>query len=132
MIIFWFRRDLRLKDNKALYYAFKHAIKTNTVVQPIFIFDKNILKDFAPSRKKNELDVNSARVAYIYENLTLIDDELKRYGGRLWMYHDTVDKVFRSLVQKHEINAVFSNRDYEEGPITRDLNVAKYLAKKDI
>lgn len=97
MIIFWFRRDLRLKDNKALYYAFKHAKKTNTTVQPIFIFDKDILKDFPPLRKgsRKELDANSVRIAYIHEHLSMIDNELKTYGGRLWLYHDTVSKVFK-------------------------------------
>ena len=39
--IFWFRRDLRLVDNSALYYA----LKENENVLPIFIFDKNILNE---------------------------------------------------------------------------------------
>ena len=33
--IFWFRRDLRLDDNKGLYFA----LKENKKVLPIFIFD---------------------------------------------------------------------------------------------
>ena len=37
--IFWFRRDLRLDDNKGLY----NALKEKENVLPIFIFDKNIL-----------------------------------------------------------------------------------------
>ena len=37
--IIWFRRDLRLSDNAALY----HALQSNHPVVPIFIFDKNIL-----------------------------------------------------------------------------------------
>ena len=42
--IFWFRRDLRLEDNNALF----HALNSGEEVLPIFIFDKNmrILKDF--------------------------------------------------------------------------------------
>ncbi|MEY2829412.1 MAG: hypothetical protein RIQ33_1270, partial [Bacteroidota bacterium] len=39
--IFWFRRDLRLHDNAALY----HALKSGNSVIPIFIFDKNILNE---------------------------------------------------------------------------------------
>ena len=34
--VFWFRRDLRLKDNAGLF----HALKGTTPVLPIFIFDK--------------------------------------------------------------------------------------------
>ena len=37
--ICWFRRDLRLHDNAALYYALKEGLP----VVPVFIFDKNIL-----------------------------------------------------------------------------------------
>ena len=35
--IFWFRRDLRLEDNKGLSEALKYGEK----IIPIFIFDKN-------------------------------------------------------------------------------------------
>ena len=37
--IFWFRRDLRLEDNTALF----HALKSELPLLPIFIFDKEIL-----------------------------------------------------------------------------------------
>ena len=37
--IHWFRRDLRLEDNASLYHALRSGLK----VQPVFIFDKNIL-----------------------------------------------------------------------------------------
>ena len=37
--IFWYRRDLRLKDNKGLSEALNDGLK----VQPIFIFDEDIL-----------------------------------------------------------------------------------------
>ena len=37
--IFWFRRDLRMEDNAALY----HALKSSNPVVPIFYFDTNIL-----------------------------------------------------------------------------------------
>ena len=38
--VFWFRRDLRLKDNVGLYFA----LSENTNVLPIFIFDPEILE----------------------------------------------------------------------------------------
>ena len=37
--IFWFRRDLRLDDNKGLF----NALNENETVLPIFIYYKNIL-----------------------------------------------------------------------------------------
>ena len=41
MTIFWFRRDLRIEDNAGLFYA----LKENKDVQPLFIFDVNILRE---------------------------------------------------------------------------------------
>jgi len=56
--IFWFRRDLRLNDNTALY----HALISEKNVLPIFIFDTTILKD---------LPKDDARVSFIHQ---LLDD----------------------------------------------------------
>ena len=38
--LFWFRRDLRLIDNRGLY----EALQSELPVLPIFIFDTNILE----------------------------------------------------------------------------------------
>ena len=55
--IFWFRRDLRLDDNKGLY----NALKEKENVLPIFIFDKNIL---------NKLKENDHRIEYIIHSIS--------------------------------------------------------------
>ena len=52
MVIFWFRRDLRLDDNHALF----KALKSGYDVLPIFIFDSNIT---------NKLNQNDHRLNYI-------------------------------------------------------------------
>ena len=64
MHIFWFRRDLRTFDNTALH----NALEENKEVQPIFIFDKNIVE---------ELESNDARINFIYTHLHKIDLELR-------------------------------------------------------
>ncbi len=46
--VFWFRRDLRLNDNNALY----NALNSNIKVLPIFIFDKEILDKFTNKADK--------------------------------------------------------------------------------
>ncbi|MEP6845963.1 MAG: deoxyribodipyrimidine photo-lyase, partial [Panacibacter sp.] len=46
--LMWFRRDLRLHDNAALY----HALKSNHPVVPVFIFDKNILDDLEDKKDR--------------------------------------------------------------------------------
>ena len=63
--IFWFRRDLRLDDNVALY----HALTSGLPVIPIFIFDDEILEG---------LPRNDARVSFIHSNLKDIHLQLKK------------------------------------------------------
>jgi deoxyribodipyrimidine photo-lyase len=55
--LFWFRRDLRLEDNRGLF----NALKTGLPVLPVFIFDSNILKKLS-----NKSD---ARVNFIYKQV---------------------------------------------------------------
>ena len=59
VVIFWFRRDLRLHDNTALF----HALSNSETVLPIFIFDTHILNDL-----KNKKD---KRVDFIHQNIIL-------------------------------------------------------------
>jgi deoxyribodipyrimidine photo-lyase len=54
--VFWFRRDLRLEDNRALH----HALSSGYPVLPVFIFDDTILNDLPP---------NDARVNFIHRTL---------------------------------------------------------------
>ena len=55
--IHWFRRDLRLFDNAALY----QALSGDELVVPIFIFDTEILNQLE--------DKNDRRVAFIHRAL---------------------------------------------------------------
>ena len=55
--IFWFRRDLRLKDNTGLY----HALTGTHPVIPVFIFDSNILDKLE--------DKADRRIAFIHAAL---------------------------------------------------------------
>ena len=63
--IFWFRRDLRLTDNAALY----HALKETNNVLPIFIFDTDILDQL--ENKKDQ------RVEFIWYALADLHRELE-------------------------------------------------------
>ena len=66
MVVFWFRRDLRIEDNAGLF----HALNENDSVLPLFIFDKNIL---------SELPKDDARVTFISQLLGGINTELHKH-----------------------------------------------------
>lgn len=118
--VFWFRRDLRLEDNAALF----HALQSDLKVLPIFIFDKEILDQLS--------DKSDRRVDYIHQALTEINNEFKDYKTTLKTFYGNPLDVFKQLAEDFEINAVFCNRDYEPQTIKRDIEVADFLNKNNI
>ena len=113
--IFWFRRDLRLKDNAGLY----HALKEGNPVVPIFIFDRNILD------KLEQKD--DRRVEFIHAAVENIQAELKAMGSSLEVYHDFPEAVFKKLLSKYRVLTVFANGDYEPYAQERDSSIAALL-----
>lgn len=118
--VFWFRRDLRLEDNTALF----HALKSDLKVLPIFIFDKEILDQLS--------DKSDRRVDYIHQALTEINDELKDCKTTLKTFYGKPLDVFKQLAEYFEIDTVFCNRDYEPQAIKRDHEVAQFLNENNI
>ncbi len=118
--IFWFRRDLRLDDNVGLAQALKNA----THVLPIFIFDKEILL---------QLPKNDARVTFIHQTLTRISERLKKdFNSSLGIYHGQPLEVFESISKDFNIEAVYTNHDYEPYAIKRDKRIQEFLERKSI
>jgi len=118
--IFWFRRDLRLNDN----IGFLEALKSGNPVMPIFIFDSNILQ---------ELPKNDARVTFIHGRLQEMRMELQeKYDSSIALYFDTPINVFKSLVKEYDIQAIYTNRDYEPYAKERDQEVSTYVLSKKI
>ena len=118
--VMWFRRDLRLHDNAALY----HALKSNGQVLPLFIFDKNILDQLE--------DRADRRVEFIHAALEDMQTELSKFGSSLEVYYGTPCEAFSYLIAKFAISAVFTNHDYEPYAIDRDILVKDLLGQRSI
>jgi deoxyribodipyrimidine photo-lyase len=113
--VFWFRRDLRLTDNAGLF----HALKSGLPVLPVFIFDTHIL---------DKLNAKyDARVSFIFDEIKKINDELVKLGSSLKVMHGLPLEVFKKLADEFEIEAVFTNRDYEPYSIQRDTEIDTFL-----
>ena len=117
--IFWYRRDLRLEDNKGLF----EALNENENVLPIFIFDDSIL---------DELPKNDARVNFIYESLAKINKQLNKHNSSLQVLKGQIDDVWKNLVTTYDIQKVYLNKDYEPYAIKRDQKIKEFLNSKGI
>lgn len=120
VVIFWFRRDLRLHDNAGLY----HALKSGMPVVPVFIFDTVIL-DALTNR-------NDARLSFIHAALEKMQGELVKKGASLDARHGTPEAVFRELLDTYPVAAVYTNEDYEPYAKQRDEKIAQLLADRAI
>lgn len=120
MILFWHRRDLRIEDNAGLY----KALEAGGPVQPIFIFDKNIL---------DELPRNDQRVIFIHQEIVRIRQEYQSFGSDLKVYHGSPLEIFHSIQEDFPtLSAVYTNRDYEPYAKERDVAVFEILKDKGV
>ncbi len=85
---FWFRRDLRLHDNTALF----HALNSGVPVQAVFIFDSDILDELEDKRDR--------RIVLIHEQLEKRNQQLKEYGARLLVEYGKPMDVWKTLLQR--------------------------------
>ena len=118
--IFWFRRDLRLKDNHGLFQALESGKK----VLPIFIFDEDIL-----DLLENKSD---KRVDFIVQALQTSNSFLKSKNKGIKIFKGKPLEIYKKLTENYEIEAVYSNEDYEPYAIKRDQEIANFLASKNI
>lgn len=120
VVLFWFRRDLRLDDNVGLY----RALQNDITVLPIFIFDTEILEN---------LPKTDARVTFIHEQIQNLNNQLSAdYGSGIAQFHNTPEAVFKKLLQDYTIEAVYTNHDYEPYAKKRDGQIHELLAEHDI
>ena len=98
--IHWFRRDLRLEDNTALF----HALTNNEQVLPLFIFDTEILDSLE--------DKADARVQFIFDTLMTIRKKLRATGNDIYIAYGSPMEVFKNLISQYTISAVYTNHDF--------------------
>ena len=119
----WFRRDLRVQDQHALYMALKHCQQ----VYCVFVFDTHIL---APLPKADR------RVEFIQESLVDLESELKKFANSediklITLHGDSTAEILKAA-SLLKVQAVFTNHDDEPYSLKRDAMVRGKLAELGI
>ncbi|MGB7086561.1 MAG: deoxyribodipyrimidine photo-lyase, partial [Phormidesmis sp.] len=119
LVLFWHRRDLRIRDNLGLAAA---RDRTSKVIG-VFCLDPGILDgdDIAP-----------ARVTYMMGSLAELRDSYKSAGSELLILKGKPKKAIPKLASALEAVAVYWNRDVEPYSRRRDTDVASALKEKGI
>lgn len=98
LAIHWFRRDLRLLDNSALF----HAAKQSDSVLPVYI-----LSDWTGKH----LWTGPKRQAFLCGCLGELAESLKALEGRLILRKGPAEKELEKLIKESGADALFFNRD---------------------
>ncbi len=112
IIVLWFRQDLRISDNPALFEAARRG-----VVMPIYIYDESRCK------------LGKASKWWLQRSLDNLNKDL---SGKLNIYFGNCKKVITKIAEEHSIEAVYWNRCYEQWQIREDCAVDKLLRNMGI
>ncbi len=112
--ICWFRQDLRLADNPALFEAAQKG-----EVLPVYILDD----------ENADWALGSAGRWWLHHSLAALNKALK---GKLHIYKGKAEDIIFKLCLKFNIGAVFWNRCYEPWRMVRDEKIKKNLMSQGI
>jgi len=115
----WFRRDLRLDDNAALYHALTQAQR----VCAVFVFDSDIL---------DQLNADDRRVSFIWQSVQQLKLAIEQRGGHLYVLHGKASEKIPLLAQQLAVTSVIAAEDYEPDARSRDDRVKLALAEHHI
>ena len=117
--LFWFRRAVRLDDNRALLAALDQA---ETII-PVFVLDPTIL---------THPTTGPARTRFLFESLMDVDKSLRAKGSRLIVRHGKPVEQLERLVEETGASALFFGRDYEPYSRERDKAVTDAMTARGV
>ena len=94
--LMWFRFDLRVIDNEALFKASK-----SKYCLPVFILDKDYLKQETTS---------NFHLNFLFDSLINLSNNLERYGGKLNFFEGKTIDVLENLINRYSVKSLISNK----------------------
>ena len=111
-VIHWFRNDLRVADNPALYAA------SEKDVLPVFILDTHDAKNLGEASK-----------VWLHHSLEKLNQSL---GGKLYFIQgNTIDEIMR-LINSEKIDAIYWNKVFEPKQSNKDSELIDLLKKNGV
>lgn len=120
--ILWFRNDLRIFDNEALY----RAVENFDCVLPVYVIDKEKLdKQDYGSRK-----MGARRMQFILESLADLHEGLKGLGAGLHIAQGKVEEVLPALCAQYGATAVYAHKEVTREEVDDEDALKKALGEK--
>jgi deoxyribodipyrimidine photo-lyase len=120
----WFRSDLRVRDNPALYHAARDASRG---VVAVFIITPV---------QWTEHDWGDNKVEFVIRNLKALSSELEKLAIGLLVervddFHGAPERLLR-IAKRHRCDAMYFNREYEVNERRRDERVLADFGRAEI
>lgn len=118
--IVWFKRDLRIQDNEAIYNALQSKKRTLF----LYVFENSLIED--PHYDKRHWD-------FIKQSLVDLNTELAKYNTKVLCIQTEVVNAFNQLLSNYKIDTVFSHQ--ETGLLitfNRDKEFTRYCRNNSI
>jgi len=115
----WFRQDLRLQDNPALY----HACETYPHVLPIYIHELS---------EQQSWPMGAASQWWLHHSLAALDATLRQHHTQLIIRQGNSLAALQTLINQTGATAVYWNRCYEPASIERDTQIKAALQHQGI
>jgi len=113
--IVWFRQDLRIDDNPALYAAAREGD-----ILPVYIYDTTLEKQHEPG---------GASKWWLHHALADLSSQL---DNRLFVTAGNPFDILKNLCEENNASHVVWNRMYEHWAIQRDSNIKQALTENGI
>jgi len=102
--IVWFRNDLRLHDNEALFDATKHAEE----IIPVFVFDERV---FNAKTSFGFPKTGKYRAKFVIESIQALRKAIRELGSDLIVREGITEDIIAALAKEYKTSWVFCNRE---------------------
>ncbi len=117
--LFWFRKDLRLYDNK----AFSNCVAEKEQILPIYIVEDNCL---------DSSTISQPRMKFLFACLERLEDQLNQYKSNLYLFMGNPQTIIKKICREVNVGALYFNRNYEPTEIKRDREIWNYCQANKI
>ena len=120
VVIYWFKRDLRIMDNVPLLKAINSGYKVIT----LFVLEPELWRQKELSFRQYKFQIDC---------LTDLKKQLNSIGGRLVFKAGNIFNVFESLSKTYQIQTIYSHQEtWNYWTFQRDIEFREWTKRKKI
>ena len=113
-IIVWFRRDLRVADNPALF----EAAKTGRPLICLYIFETDRVRP-----------LGGASLWWLHHSLSALAKDLSKIGAKLILRKGAAGETLNDIIDASGARALYWNRRYDKPARDRDASIKAQLSE---